>query len=237
MPTKIRLQRHGKKKFAYFHVVIADSRAPRDGKFIEKLGTYNPNTNPANIDIDFDRTLSWVKKGAQPTDTVRALLSYKGILYKNHLDKGVTKGAFSQEDADKKFEEWQAAKASKIDAKKDSLSEAAKNETAKRLAAEAEANKKKADAIAAKNSELAGEVAEDASTETEAAAEAAVETEAPQTETAKEETSEVEETVKEETPKAEETEATAEKEEAPVAEKAENAPEAEDNKEEEKTEG
>ncbi|MBD99659.1 MAG: 30S ribosomal protein S16 [Verrucomicrobia bacterium] len=233
MPTKIRLQRHGKKKFAYFHVVIADSRAPRDGKFIEKLGTYNPNTNPANIDIDFDRTLSWVKKGAQPTDTVRALLSYKGILYKNHLDKGVTKGAFSQEDADKKFEEWQAAKASKIDAKKDSLSEAAKNETAKRLAAEAEANKKKADAIAAKNSELAGEVAEDASTETEAAAE----TEAPQTETAKEETSEVEETVKEETPKAEETEATAEKEEAPVAEKAENAPEAEDNKEEEKTEG
>lgn len=237
MPTKIRLQRHGKKKFAYFHVVIADSRAPRDGKFIEKLGTYNPNTNPANIDIDFDRTLSWVKKGAQPTDTVRALLSYKGILYKNHLDKGVTKGAFSQEDADKKFEEWQAAKASKIDAKKDSLSEAAKNETAKRLAAEAEANKKKADAIAAKNSELAGEVADDASTETEAAAEAAVETEAPQTETAKEETSEVEETVKEETPKAEETEATAEKEEAPVAEKAENAPEAEDNKEEEKTEG
>ena len=86
MPTKIRLQRHGKKRYAYFHVVIADSRSPRDGKFIEKIGIYNPNTNPATIDINFDSALNWVKKGAQPTDTVKALLSYKGVIFKNHLD-------------------------------------------------------------------------------------------------------------------------------------------------------
>jgi len=245
MPTKIRLQRHGKKKFAYFHVVIADSRAPRDGKFIEKLGTYNPNTNPANIDIDFDRTLSWVKKGAQPTDTVRALLSYKGILYKNHLDKGVIKGAFSQEDADKKFAEWQETKAAKIDAKKDSLTEASKKAAAERLAAEAEANKKKADAIAAKNSvladELDGEVATEADaevqTEADAPAKAVEEAEVPQEEVVKEEAPKTEEAVKEETPKAEETVEAAAKEETPEAEKAEKAPKAEENNEEEKTEG
>ena len=151
MPTKIRLQRHGKKRYAYFHVVIADSRAPRDGKFIEKLGTYNPNTNPATIDIDFDSALSWVKKGAQPTDTVRALLSYIGVMHKNHLDKGVLKGALTQEQADAKFEDWLTAKQDKINAKKDGLSAAEIAEAKKRHEAEAEANKKKADAIAAKN--------------------------------------------------------------------------------------
>ena len=151
MPTKIRLQRHGKKRYAYFHVVIADSRAPRDGKFIEKLGTYNPNTNPATIDIDFDSALSWVKKGAQPTDTVRALLSYTGVMHKNHLDKGVLKGALTQEQADAKFEDWLTAKQDKINAKKDGLSAAEIAEAKKRNEAEAEANKKKADAIAAKN--------------------------------------------------------------------------------------
>lgn len=151
MPTKIRLQRHGKKRYAYFHVVIADSRAPRDGKFIEKLGTYNPNTNPATIDIDFDSALSWVKKGAQPTDTVRALLSYTGVMHKNHLDKGVLKGALTQEQADAKFEDWLTAKQDKINAKKDGLSAAEIAEAKKRHEAEAEANKKKADAIAAKN--------------------------------------------------------------------------------------
>ncbi|OFY97192.1 MAG: 30S ribosomal protein S16, partial [Bacteroidetes bacterium RIFCSPLOWO2_12_FULL_31_6] len=106
MPTKIRLQRFGKKGFAFFHVVVADSRAPRDGKFIEKLGTYNPNNNPATIDINFERSLHWVKTGAQPTDTCKALLSYKGVIYKNHLDKGVVKGALTQEQADKKFAAW-----------------------------------------------------------------------------------------------------------------------------------
>ena len=237
MPTKIRLQRHGKKKYAYFHVVIADSRAPRDGKFIEKLGTYNPNTNPASIDIDFDRTLGWVKKGAQPTDTVRALLSYKGVLYKNHLDKGVLKGAFSQEDADKKFAEWQEAKASKIDAKKDSISSAAQKEAADRLAAEAEVNKKKAEAIAAKNSELAGEVAEEAPAAVEEAPAETAEatTEAPAEETAQEEAPKAE---AEEAPAAEAEEALkAEAEEAPQAEEAAEETKAEETKEEEKTEG
>jgi small subunit ribosomal protein S16 len=166
MPTKIRLQRHGKKRYAYFHVVIADSRAPRDGKFIEKLGTYNPNTNPATIDINFDSALSWVKKGAQPTDTVKALLSYKGVMHKNHLDKGVLKGALTQEQADAKFEEWMAAKEGKVTAKEDGLAAAKDAEAKKRHEAEAESNKKKADAIAAKNV-----VEEEVVEETEAVAE------------------------------------------------------------------
>ena len=119
MPTKIRLQRHGKKRYAYYHVVVADARAPRDGKFIEKLGTYNPNDNPATIDISFDRSLHWVKEGAQPTDTVRALLSYKGVMHKDHLDRGVTKGALTQEQADKKFEAWMKEKEAKVDGKKE----------------------------------------------------------------------------------------------------------------------
>ncbi len=175
MPTKIRLQRHGKKRFAYYHVVIADSRAPRDGKFIEKLGTYNPNTNPASIDIDFDKTLDWIKKGAQPTDTVRALLSYKGVIYKNHLDKGVLKGAFSQEEAEKKFDEWMKAKEDKLASKADNLSAAALADHKKRIAAEQEANNKRSEAIAAKNAELAGEekaAAEEASAVETPAAEA-----------------------------------------------------------------
>ena len=159
MPTKIRLQRHGKKRYPFYHVVIADSRAPRDGKFIEKLGTYNPNTNPATIDIDFDGALSWMKKGAQPTDTVRALLSYKGVIYKNHLDKGVAKGAFTQEDADKKFAAWLEEKEAKIDSKKNKLDSDKEAAAKKALAAETEANAKKAASIAAKTAELAGEVA------------------------------------------------------------------------------
>ena len=97
MATKIRLQRHGKKGKPFYYVVVADSRAPRDGRFIERLGSYNPNTNPATIDINFDKTLDWVNKGAQPTDTCRAILSYKGVLYKKHLEGGVKKGALTAE--------------------------------------------------------------------------------------------------------------------------------------------
>lgn len=189
MPTKIRLQRHGKKRFAYFHVVIADSRAPRDGKFIEKLGTYNPNTNPASIDIDFDKTLSWVKKGAQPTDTVKALLSYKGVIYKNHLDKGVLKGAFSQEAADKKFEEWLTNKEAKIAEKANQVSSTQDEEGKKRLAAEKAANDKRAESIASKNAALAGEEATETAEEvTEVANETA---ELPAEETAAEPKAEV----------------------------------------------
>ena len=114
MPAKIRLQRHGKKGKAFFHVVIADGRAPRDGKFIEKLGTYNPNTNPATIDTDFEKTLAWVQTGAQPTDTVKAILSYRGVMYKNHLLKGVKKGALTLEQAEAKFTKWLADKEAKI---------------------------------------------------------------------------------------------------------------------------
>ncbi len=172
MPTKIRLQRHGKKRYPFYHVVIADSRAPRDGKFIEKLGTYNPNTNPATIDIDFDGALNWMKKGAQPTDTVRALLSYKGVIFKNHLDKGVLKGAFTQEEADKKFAAWLADKEAKVDSKKDKLLSDKEAAAKKALEAESAANAKKAASIAAKTAELAGEVADAVEEVVEDAAEA-----------------------------------------------------------------
>ena len=103
MAVKIRLARHGKKGYAFYHIVAADSRAPRDGKFIEKLGTYNPNTNPATIDLKFDRALDWLLKGAQPTDTCRAILSYKGVMYKKHLLGGVAKGAFTETEAEARF--------------------------------------------------------------------------------------------------------------------------------------
>lgn len=158
MPTKIRLQRFGKKGYAFFHVVVADSRAPRDGKFIEKLGTYNPNNNPASIDIDFERSLYWVKTGAQPTDTCKALLSYKGVIYKNHLDKGVGKGALTQDQADKKFATWLSEKDGKITGKKDGLSKAAQDAEKARMAAETAANEKKAAEVLAKNTPVVEEV-------------------------------------------------------------------------------
>ncbi len=191
MPTKIRLARHGRKGYAFYSIVIADSRAPRDGRFIEKIGTYNPNTNPATIDLKFERALHWLQVGAQPTDTARAILSYEGVLMKKHLLDGVRKGAFDEETADKKFDAWYADKRAKIQAKKDALSKNADAETKKRLEAEAEANKAKAEAIAKKRAE---ELA--AQKEAEAAAAA---------ETAKEESAEVaeEETTAEETPEAE----------------------------------
>jgi small subunit ribosomal protein S16 len=151
MATRIRLQRHGKKGKAFFHLVAADSRAKRDGKFIEKLGTYNPNTNPATIDINFDRTLNWVQVGAEMSDTARAILSYKGVLYKNHLLNGVKKGALTVDQVETKFAAWLAEKDSKITGKKDGL---AKNQAADRVArlkAEAEVNAAKAAAIEAKN--------------------------------------------------------------------------------------
>ena len=121
MATRIRLQRHGKKGKAFFHIVAADSRAKRDGKFIEKLGTYNPNTNPATIDINFDRTLNWVQVGAEMSDTARAILSYKGVLYKNHLLNGVKKGALTAEQVETKFAAWLAEKDAKISNKKDEI--------------------------------------------------------------------------------------------------------------------
>lgn len=117
MAVKIRLQRKGRKKRPFYHIVVADARAPRDGKFIEKLGTYNPMTSPATIDIDRDKTFDWLMKGAQPTDTARAILRFKGIMYKKHLNRGVKKGALSQEEADTKYQEWIDAKDDRIAAR------------------------------------------------------------------------------------------------------------------------
>ncbi|GAB2700118.1 hypothetical protein GCM10027037_26060 [Mucilaginibacter koreensis] len=169
MATKIRLQRHGKKGKPFYYIVVADARAPRDGRFIERIGSYNPNTNPATINIDFDKTFEWVNNGAQPTDTCRAILSYKGILYKKHLQGGVAKGALTQEQADEKFTNWMDQKEGKITGKKDSLS-SAKEETRKAaLAAEAKKKEDRAAAIAAKNTPPAEEAP--AADETEAAEE------------------------------------------------------------------
>ncbi len=114
MPVKIRLARRGRKKRPFYHIVIADSRAPRDGRFIEKIGSYNPMTKPATIEIDRDVAFDWLQKGAQPTDTVKAILKFKGVLYRKHLQRGVSKGAMTQEEADTKYQEWIAAKDAKI---------------------------------------------------------------------------------------------------------------------------
>lgn len=182
MATRIRLQRHGKKGKAIFHVVVADSRAKRDGKFIEKLGVYNPNTNPATIDINFESTLKWVGTGAEMSDTARAILSYKGVLYKNHLLKGVTKGALTAEQVETKFAAWEAEKAAKIQGKIEGLGKDAVADKAARLKAEAEANEAKAKAIEAKNTPVEeAPVVEEAATEEVEATEAAAEetTEAP----------------------------------------------------------
>lgn len=177
MATRIRLQRHGKKGKPVFHLVVADSRAKRDGKFIEKLGVYNPNTNPATIDLNFESTLKWVSNGAEMTDTARAILSYRGILYKNHLIKGVAKGALTMEQVETKFAAWEAEKASKIQGKKDGLAKSAETSKADRMKAEAEVNAAKAKAIEEKNTPVVEEEApaEEAEATTEEATEAPAE--------------------------------------------------------------
>ena len=185
MPARIRLQRHGKKNQPFYHIVVADGRAPRDGKFIEKLGTYNPLTNPATIDLNFDRAVEWVKNGAQPSDTVRRILSYKGVLLRRHLQIGVEKGAISQETADVRFNEWLQVKEAKINSKRSDIENDARNTRKARLEAEKKANEQKAAAVAAKR-QAAAEAEAAAKAEAEAAAaaenaegEAPAETEAP----------------------------------------------------------
>ncbi|PWG81123.1 30S ribosomal protein S16 [Pararcticibacter amylolyticus] len=165
MATKIRLQRHGKKGKPFYYVVVADSRAPRDGRFIERLGSYNPNTNPATIDINFDKALDWMNKGAQPTDTCRAILSYKGVLYKKHLEGGVKKGALTEEQAEAKFNEWQQGKEGKIQGKKEGLLSSKEEARKAALAAEAKKKADRAAAIAAKNTPPAEETTEEATEE------------------------------------------------------------------------
>jgi small subunit ribosomal protein S16 len=147
MSVKIRLARRGRKKLAMFDVVVADARAPRDGRFIEKIGTYNPNTNPATIVLNEEKAFEWVMNGAQPTDTVRAMLSYRGILVKKHLQIGVLKGAITQEQADKKFEDWKKSKEGAITGKKDKLAEAKERRSKEKLAAETKVKEARAEAI------------------------------------------------------------------------------------------
>ncbi|MCH7657566.1 MAG: 30S ribosomal protein S16 [Bacteroidetes bacterium] len=155
MPTKIRLTRHGRKKSPYYHIVIADSRAPRDGRYIERIGMYNPTTNPATIELDFDRALDWLQKGAQPTDTCRAILSYNGVLLKSHLLNGVKKGAFSEEEAETRYKAWLKDKEIMIQTKKSKVAKDLDDEEKKRLEAEKKIREAKAAELAEKNTELA----------------------------------------------------------------------------------
>ena len=160
MSVKIRLQRHGKKGKPFFHIVVADARARRDGRFIEKLGTYNPITNPATIELDVDSAVKWLNNGAQPTDTARAILSYKGALYKKHLQGGVAKGAFDEAEAEKRFNAWLEAKEAAVNAKKDGLTQS--KEAAKKAALEAEAKVNEARLAAAAQAEADAKAAEEA---------------------------------------------------------------------------
>ncbi len=190
MPVKMRLQRYGKKRKPYFHIVIADGRAPRDGKYIEKIGYYNPTKNPALIEIDRDKALDWLQKGAQPTDTVRAILSYKGVLYKYHLLKGVKKGALTEEQAEVKFQAWLKEKEAKIAAKVSGLEEESRKARKERLEAEAKIREAREAELAKKRAveeEAAAAAAREAAGETEASETEAAAEEAPAAETAEEE--------------------------------------------------
>ena len=201
MATRIRLQRHGRKGKPVYNIVVADQRAPRDGKFIEKLGIYNPNTNPATINIDFDSTLNWMMKGAQPSDTARTILSYKGIMMKKHLLEGVRKGAFSEEEAEKRFTAWMEGKNKQVADKSASVLKA--NEDAKKAAFDVEKAKNEARAadIAAKNTPVVEEKTEEVVEETTEETPEAESTEEVVEETT-EETPEVESTEEEKTEEA-----------------------------------
>jgi small subunit ribosomal protein S16 len=195
MPVKIRLQRHGKKGKPFYWIVAADARAKRDGKYLEKLGTYNPNTNPAQINLDVDGSVQWLQNGAQPTDTARAILSYKGVMMKNHLAGGVRKGALTQEQADAKYNAWLEGKGNAVDAKKATLADAKGKLKAEALAAEKAVN---AARVAANTPVVEEEVApvEEAAPEADATLEeapAAVEQKAPAEEAAPEADATVEE--------------------------------------------
>ena len=237
MPVKIRLQRHGKKGKPFYWIVAADARAKRDGKYLEKLGTYNPNTNPAQINLDVDGSVQWLQNGAQPTDTARAILSYKGVMMKNHLAGGVRKGALTQEQADAKYNAWLEGKGNAVDAKKATLADAKGKLKAEALAAEKAVN---AARVAANTPVVEEEVApvEEDAPEADATVEetpAAVEQEAPAEEAAPEADATVEETpaaVEQEAPaeEAAPAEADATVEEAPAEEA---APEADATKKEE----
>lgn len=219
MPVKIRLQRHGKKGKPFYWVVAADARAKRDGRYLEKIGTYNPNTNPATVNLDVDAAVKWLENGAQPTDTARTLLSYRGALLKHHLQGGVRKGALTQEDADAKFEAWLEQKDLQIQAKVDGLSKEEAKTKADAFAAEKAVNEKRvSDAKALVEEAAAEEVAAAAALEA-----AAAEEEAAAVEEATEEVAEEAAPATEEAPAAEKA---APAEEAPAADATEETPEA-----------
>ena len=234
MATRLRLQRHGKKGKPFYHVVAADARAPRDGRFIEKVGTYNPNTNPATIEVKHDRALYWLQVGAEMSDTVRALMKYKGVVYHNHLLNGVKKGAFTEEEAQKRFEKWMADKNAKVQSKIDALASASDKEKAARLKAEQEVNAaREAAQQAAENAAAEAEAAAAAEAAGEAAAEAGEEAPAAAAEEAPAAEAAAEETPAEETPAAEAAAEEAPAEEAPAPEE---APAEEESNDEEKKE-
>ena len=230
MPVRIRLQRHGKKGQPFYHIVVADGRAPRDGRFIERLGTYNPMTNPATVIVDVDKAVKWMRNGAQPSDTAKTLLSHKGAMLKHHLLKGVDKGALTIEQAEAKFEAWVAEKESKINATAVASKTEARNAAKKRLEAETKANEAKAKAVQAKRTAaekteepVVEEVPATEETPVEVVVEEAPAVEETPVEVVAEEATAVEETpVAEEAPTAEETpaveEAPATEEETPAAE-------------------
>lgn len=206
MSVKIRLQRHGKKQKPFYWIVAADARSKRDGKYLQKIGTYNPNTNPATIELNLDQAVQWLHNGAQPTDTARAILSYKGALLKHHLDGGVRKGALSQEQADAKLSKWIEEKAGKVDSKKEVLSKEQSAAKAKALKAEKEANDKRATAALEASKAEQEVVVEEPSTAEETVAEEVIASETVAEETvvaevtvAEEETPTVEEVVASET--------------------------------------
>ena len=177
MAVKIRLARKGRKRTAFYHIVVADSRSPRDGRYIERIGNYNPRTNPATIELDFDKALGWLQKGALPTETCRAILSYKGVLLKKHLLEGVKKGAFDEAEANRRFEAWMKQNEEKIESKKSSIEKSKDADVSKRLLAEKKVNEERAARLAKKQAELAAkEQAETASEE--APAETSAETSA-----------------------------------------------------------
>ena len=177
MATKIRLQRHGRKGYAYYHIVVADSRAPRDGKFIERIGSYNPNTNPATVDLNFDRALYWVQVGAQPTDTARNLLSDKGVYLKKHLLGGIKKGALTEEQVEEKFNVWQNEKENKLRDLKTQLITSKQAANRARNEAEKAVNQAKAEAVAKKKADKIQALVKEAQAEVEAATATATETE------------------------------------------------------------
>jgi small subunit ribosomal protein S16 len=175
MAVKIRLARKGRKRTAYYHIVVADSRSPRDGRYIERIGNYNPRTNPATIELDFDKALGWLQNGALPTETCRAILSYKGVLMKKHLLEGVKKGAFDEAEANRRFETWMKQNEEKIESKKSNLEKSKDDDVSKRLLAEKKVNEARAARLAKKQADLAAKEQAEAAPAEEAPAETAAE--------------------------------------------------------------